>query len=149
MTGVQTCALPIFRGRFLRISFDPEGSRSAGLNVRLWDFLFYVTFGFAVTSFVLISGVYLVFSYLIVPAVCAALLAETVRKRLLIGWGIALAAGLSGLLISTQWTSLDLPTGPTIVCAFGALLILSGIAAASRRRNGAEAIEPTRRRGAA
>src|SRR5262245_33705768 len=42
-----------FRRKFLRISFDPAGARASGLNIRLWDFLFYVTFGFAVTSFVL------------------------------------------------------------------------------------------------
>jgi zinc/manganese transport system permease protein len=117
-----------FRRQFLRISFDPAGARASGMNIRLWDFLFYVTFGFAVTSFVLISGVYLVFSYLIVPAVCAALLAERIRPRLIIGWAVALIAGLSGLLLSTQWTSMDLPTGPTIVCSFGLLLILSGCA---------------------
>jgi len=117
-----------FRRRFLLISFDPNGARARGIRVRLWDFLFYVTFGFAVTSFVLIAGVYLVFSYLIVPAVCAALLAERIRHRLAIGWAIALVAGLSGLLLSAEWTSMDLPTGPTIVCSFGLLLVLSGIA---------------------
>ena len=38
--------------------------------MRWWDFLFYAAFGLVVTSFVRIAGVLLVFSYLIVPAVC-------------------------------------------------------------------------------
>ena len=55
--------------------------------------------------------------------------------RLAIGWGVALVAGVSGLLLSTQWESMDLPTGPTIVCIFGLLLALSGTAAFAQTRN--------------
>lgn len=124
----------LFRRRFTEISFDLEGAAARGVKLRLWDFIFYVTFGFAVTSFVQIAGVYLVFSYLIVPAVSAALLAERIRTRLAIGWAVALLAGVSGLLISTQWTSMDLPTGPTIVCTFGLLLIASGALAYAIRK---------------
>ncbi len=39
------------------------------MSVRLWDFLFYASFGFVVTSSVSIAGVLLVFCYLIVPSV--------------------------------------------------------------------------------
>ena len=117
------------RRKFYLISFDLEEAERQGMNVRLWDFAFYATFGLVVTSFVRIAGVYLVFSYLIVPAVCGALLSSRTAVRLAIGWGVALVAGLSGLLLSTQWESMDLPTGPTIVCIFGLMLILSGIVA--------------------
>ena len=116
----------LFRRKFLQLSFDLEGAIAQGMRTRLWDFLFYVTFGFAVTSFVQIAGVYLVFSYLIVPSVCGALLSPRIGWRLAIGWAVAFAAGVSGLLMSTQWQSMDLPTGPTIVCLFGFLLVLSG-----------------------
>jgi zinc/manganese transport system permease protein len=93
-----------------------------------------------VTSFVRIAGVYLVFSYLIVPAVCGALLSSRTAVRLAIGWGVALTAGVAGLVLSTQWESMDLPTGPTIVCAFGLLLALSGAGAfLQHRRNGGAA----------
>lgn len=131
----------VFRRRFTEVSFDMEDSIARGVNVRLWDFLFYVSFGFAVTSFVQIAGVYLVFSYLIVPAVCGALLSGNVVRRLAIGWAVALAAGLSGLVLSTQWTSMDLPTGPTIVCTFGLLLVLTGaLAYAIHNREAAPAV---------
>jgi ABC-type Mn2+/Zn2+ transport system permease subunit len=41
---------------------------------------------------------------------------------------------VSGLLLSVKLESLDLPTGPTIVCCFGVLLIICAIL--TRLRNG-------------
>jgi zinc/manganese transport system permease protein len=130
------------REKFHLISFDLDEAERRGMSVRLWDFIFYATFGLVVTSFVRIAGVYLVFSYLIVPAVCGALLSSRTGVRLAIGWVVALIAGIGGLILSTEWASLDLPTGPTIVCIFGALLVLSGIGAAARGRKD-EAAAPT------
>ena len=130
------------RRKFHLVSFDPEAAERQGMSVRLWDFLFYATFGLVVTSFVRIAGVYLVFSYLIVPAVCGALLSSRTATRLAIGWIVALTAGVSGLVLSTEWQSMDLPTGPTIVCIFGAFLILTGaIAFAQSRRSPAAAAQ--------
>ena len=124
-----------FRRRFMEVSFDLDRAVARGVSSRLWDFLFYVTFGFAVTSFVQIGGVYLVFTYLIVPAVCGALLSARIGVRLAIGWAVAFACGLTGLILSTEWASMDLPTGPTIVCAFGLALVVCGaIAYALRHR---------------
>ena len=54
------------RKKFYLISFDLDEAERQGMSVRLWDFIFYATFGLVVTSFVRIAGVYLVFSYLIV-----------------------------------------------------------------------------------
>jgi ABC-type Mn2+/Zn2+ transport system permease subunit len=113
----------VLRSRFMVVTFHEDEARARGVSLRLWDFLFYATFGLTVTSFVQISGVYLVFSYLIVPAVCGALVSSEIRTRLAVGWAVALVGGVSGLLLSVKVESLDLPTGPTIVCCFGALLI--------------------------
>jgi zinc/manganese transport system permease protein len=124
----------LLRRRFLLVTFHERDAKTQGVSLRLWDFLFYATFGLTVVSFVQITGVYLVFSYLIVPAVCGALLSARIRTRLIIGWLVALAAGVSGLLLSVKLESLDLPTGPTIVCCFGALLI--GCAAATLIQRG-------------
>jgi len=111
----------VLRRSFLLVSFDREGAYQKGLRVRCWDFLFYAVFGLVVTSFVRIAGVLLVFSYLIVPAVCGINLAQRTVNRLLIGWFIALLGGVAGLFLSYWW---DLPSGAAIVCTFGALLIL-------------------------
>ena len=122
------------RREFYLISFDLDEAERQGMRVRLWDFIFYATFGLVVTSFVRMAGVYLVFSYLIVPAVCGALLSSRSAVRLAIGWAVAMIAGIGGLALSTEWASMDLPTGPTIVCIFGFLLVLSGVLAMSKAR---------------
>src|SRR5437773_6069314 len=109
------------RRNFLLVSFDRDAAYQKGLRVRWWDFLFYAVFGLVVTSFVRIAGVLLVFSYLIVPAVCGINLATRIGRRLLIGWLIAWVGGIAGLFLSFWW---DLPSGAAIVCTFGALLIL-------------------------
>ena len=56
-----------------------------GLRFWLWNFLFYVTFGVVVTSFVRMGGVLLVFSCLIIPAVCANLLVTSFSARRAVG----------------------------------------------------------------
>ena len=111
----------IFRKQFLAISMQHETPERTGLNVRLWDFLFYASFGFVVTSSVAIAGVLLVFCYLIVPSVAAMLYADTVGKRLAIGWTMGTVVSALGVLLSLV---LDLPTGATIVCTFGLVLIV-------------------------
>ena len=109
----------IFRKKFLAISLDHEGAVAQGLSVRFWDFLFYASFGFVVTSSVAIAGVLLVFCYLIVPSVAAMLYADTVGRRLAIGWTMGTIVSAIGVYLSLV---LDLPTGATIVCTFGVVL---------------------------
>ena len=111
----------IFRKRFLLISMDPARAAAEGISVRLWDFLFYISFGFVVTSSVAIAGVLLVFCYLIVPSVGAILFADSIGKRLAIGWTMGAVVSALGVYLSLV---LDLPTGATIVCTFGAVLLL-------------------------
>jgi zinc/manganese transport system permease protein len=114
----------IVRKKFLAISVDAEAAAASGMNVRFWDFLFYTSFGFVVTSSVTIAGVLLVFSYLIVPSVAAMLYAGTVGRRLAFGWIMGAIVSAIGILLSFHY---DLPTGATIVCTFGgALLLIAG-----------------------
>ena len=110
----------IFRRQFLAISMQHNEPERTGLNVRFWDFLFYASFGFVVTSSVAIAGVLLVFCYLIVPSVAAMLYAESIGRRLAIGWTMGTVVSAAGVYLSLV---LDLPTGATIVCTFGVVLI--------------------------
>jgi len=121
----------VLRRPFLLVSFDRDRAYQQGLRVRWWDFLFYATFGLVVTSFVRIAGVLLVFSYLIVPAVCGINLAQRIGPRLLIGWFVAWIGGIAGLFLSFWW---DLPSGAAIVCTFGALLVVVSTYALIRTR---------------
>jgi zinc/manganese transport system permease protein len=111
----------LFRRQFLTISIDPARAEREGISIRFWDFLFYASFGFVVTSSVAIAGVLLVFCYLIVPSVAAMLYADHIGKRLAIGWGMGTIVSALGVYLSLQ---LDLPTGATIVCTFGLVLVL-------------------------
>jgi zinc/manganese transport system permease protein len=113
-----------FRRQFLAISMDHAKAEAEGLNVRLWDFLFYASFGFVVTSSVAIAGVLLVFCYLIVPSVAAMLYAERIGQRLLIGWTMGTVVSALGIYLSVH---LDLPTGATMVCTFGLVLVLMAL----------------------
>jgi len=111
----------VFRHKFLAISLDPERAEREGLSIRFWDFLFYASFGFVVTSSVAIAGVLLVFCYLIVPSVAAMLYADRIGPRLAIGWTMGTIVSALGVYLSLR---LDLPTGATIVCTFGLVLII-------------------------
>jgi zinc/manganese transport system permease protein len=102
---------------------DPDAAEARGVGVRFWDFLFYASFGFVVTSSVAIAGVLLVFCYLIVPSVAAMLYADRVGPRLAIGWTMGTVVSAIGVYLSLV---LDLPTGATIVCTFGLVLIIMG-----------------------
>jgi len=116
--------LAILRRQFHLLTFDPQQAREKGMRLWLWDFLFYTLFGAAVTSFVRMGGVLLVFSYLIIPAVCARLLVKSLLVQLAIGWIVATIASVGGLYGSYK---LDLPTGAAIVCTLGLALVITGL----------------------
>lgn len=114
----------VFRKRFLAISLDPEKAETSGINIRFWDFLFYMSFGVVITQSVAIVGVLLVFSYLVAPAVIAQMWASTVKGKLLLGWLVAILAGLLGIAWSFYR---DYPTGPSIVVMLAVFWALSAV----------------------
>ncbi|MBK7645116.1 MAG: metal ABC transporter permease [Planctomycetes bacterium] len=115
----------VFRRQFFLISLHHNQAESQGVSLQLWDFLFYASLGFAVTSAVSIAGVLLVFSYLVIPAVVAMLFADSIRVRLAIGWVVGTLVSAIGCSVSYFG---DLPSGPTIVACFGGALVLAGVA---------------------
>ena len=130
----------IFRRKFLLISLDPEAAEARGISTRFWDFLFYASFGFVVTSSVAIAGVLLVFCYLIVPSVGAMLYADKIGPRLAIGWTMGTLVSALGVYLSLK---IDLPTGATIVCTFALVLIaMALIKLLLGRRMAARAMAP-------
>ncbi|MBI3616349.1 MAG: metal ABC transporter permease [Candidatus Omnitrophica bacterium] len=114
----------LFRRQLLFISQNPRQAFEKGLRVRWWDLFFYITFGCVVTSSVEMAGVLLVFSFLIVPSICGVLLAQGIGRRLTVGWAVGVLTSVAGIVASYFW---DLPTGATIVCAFGLALLLVSI----------------------
>jgi zinc/manganese transport system permease protein len=104
------------RHRLRLCSEDPKRARQMGISVKKWDFFFYAAFGLVVTSSVKVSGVLAVFSYLIVPIVCATLLGRHGHSRLYLAWAIGFVVSVLGAVFSYMR---DLPMGATIVCLFG------------------------------
>jgi zinc/manganese transport system permease protein len=108
----------LFRRRMLGVTFAPETVS----NVKLWDFVFYLSFGMAVTFAVNVAGVLLIFSTLVIPAVIAYLYTRRFMAALILAWisgTIAIAAGIGA---SFAW---DLTTGPLLVVSFGVVLLVA------------------------
>lgn len=108
----------VFRERFLQISYRPAEAAAEKRQVALWDLLFYLSFGFALTAIVSVSGVLLVFSYLVIPAVIARLLVRGVGKRLVVAYAVGLLVSVVGVALTYSH-----PTGPVIVALFGLVLV--------------------------
>jgi len=107
----------VMRKRFLRVTFDPENTEHA----KMWDFLFYVSFGIMISFSVEIAGVLMVFSALVIPAVIAFLYTNRFGRALLIAWGAGTVAIVGGIGTSFY---LDITTGPLLVCSFGVVLVI-------------------------
>ena len=106
----------IYRKQFLAVSTNVDDE---SINGKLWDFLFYVTFGFVVTSSVKIAGILLVFSFLIIPAVAALLFFQNTKGRLIFGWLFGIIGSILGMIFSLIF---DIPSGATIVVTFAVML---------------------------
>jgi len=112
------------RRKFETISFDEEAAKAAGWSLRWWDFLFYSLFGVVITFSVPLGGVLLVFSFLVVPAVTAFLFTRDPKQLTIIAFSTGAVASAIGLWLSYNR---DLPTGPTIVCSYGLVLLVAGM----------------------
>lgn len=107
------------------ITNDADAARRDGISLRLWDFLFYGSFAFVVTSSVHIVGVLLVFALLVVPGTAAIVTGiKSISRRLVFGWIFGVVVCVAGMVISFV---ADLPPGATIVGLFGAALLGTGV----------------------
>jgi zinc/manganese transport system permease protein len=131
-TAIAYIGIGIFhwlaRSQFLQLTFEPNNSLP---RARLWEFLFYASFAIVVTSSVKICGVLVVFVFLVVPAVFAALITDSIIRRLMHGWLFGLVGSALGMIVSF-W--LDTPTGASIICVF-AIMLLGAIPLVRRRLN--------------
>jgi len=101
---------------FTRISRDPQGAEAAGMSIRMLDFFFYRCSVSVITQSVSVLGVLPVFAYLVITAVAAAFLFESIRARLIFGWAFA---GVVISLVGLETARISqLDPGPTIVCLF-------------------------------
>lgn len=114
--------LYIYRRQFTLVSTQPDKAASSGLKIRWWDLLFYLSFGLVITSSVQMAGILLVFSYLIMPALCSMLFFYAMKPRIIMGWILGMLASVLGIGLSYF---MDLPTGPCIVTVLGITVVIS------------------------
>lgn len=108
----------VVRDRMRTITFFPERAP----RLRFWDFIFYLTFGVAVTFSVTLAGVLLIFSTLVIPATIAFLFTASFNRALIIAWLTGAAALGAGIWASVAW---DVTTGPLLVVSFGVALAVA------------------------
>ncbi|MGD8322447.1 MAG: metal ABC transporter permease [Gemmatimonadota bacterium] len=108
----------VLRRYFLAVSFHPDKAE----KVRLWDFLFYLSFGIVISFSVEVAGVLMVFSSLVIPAVIAFFFTDRFGAALMVAWGSGALAIIAGIGASFYW---DLATGPLLVCSFGLMLVIA------------------------
>ncbi len=91
---------------------------------RLWNFLFYISIGLSIVFAVRISGVIPVFSFLIIPAVAAIMMARKNMLVVIIAAVISVLGAFFGLNVSYKY---DFPAGSSIVALLGGLFLLVSI----------------------
>jgi len=91
---------------------------------RLWNFLFYISIGLSIVFAVRVSGVIPVFSFLIIPAVAALMVARKNISIVLFAALISVLGAFFGLNVSYKY---DFPAGSSIVAVLGGLFLLVSV----------------------
>ena len=111
----------IYRKRFLSLTESFHNPKNEISRKKLWDFLFYFSFGLVVVEAVNIAGILTVFAFLILPASLSVLLTGNWITKLIVGWVAGITASFTGLLFSLK---LDVPSAPVIITLLGIILLL-------------------------
>jgi len=120
-----------FYKEFLFISFDRETARTLGFHVATWNAFLYFTLGLVIAFAMQFAGVMLVFNFLVLPAVTGLLLARSMGAIFAIAIGSAILSAIVGFTLSVPF---DLPSGPAIIAASGALAALAWLVRRASRR---------------
>lgn len=85
-------------------------------RTRIYDLIFYITFGIVIVKSVPVMGIFLVFILLIGPASISRIFVNSWRARILWSWIIGSIGSLAGIYISY---SMNISNGPSIVSLIG------------------------------
>ena len=118
------CCLYIFRKPLHEVSHDYRQALERGGHAIWWDFLFYVLLGAVITVAVRVTGVVVVFAFLIIPATAAVLVSSRKGLQLCLAGLVVVAGSASGLLFSY---GLDFSVGPAVALCLAALLVLAAV----------------------
>jgi len=85
-------------------------------RTRMYDLVFYITFGIIIVKSVPVMGIFLVFMLLIGPASISRIFVSSWKGRIMWGWLIGSAGSILGIYISY---SMNISNGPAIVSLIG------------------------------
>ena len=123
VSAIVAVLLGIYHKKIEEQSLSYRSLRTTGISsFWKWDFLFYVLLGMVIVFFIKTAGIFTIFTFLIIPATCAALFVDQLFKQFVVGSILAIAVSLIGLTLSFY---LDLPTGATLICSFGAIFLIA------------------------
>jgi len=111
----------IYRKRFFSLTNSFHNKEENTGRSKLWDFLFYFSFGLVVVEAVNIAGILTVFAFLILPASLSVILGGNWTSKLVVGWLAGTGASFGGLMLSLR---LDVPSAPVIITLLGLILVL-------------------------
>jgi ABC-type Mn2+/Zn2+ transport system permease subunit len=116
--GIVALALFVFQKEFMLVSFDREMAVSLRKNVTGWDAFLFLLIGLTISMSVLSVGPLVTFGFLLLPALTARLLANTMRQFACLAAGLGMASALAGFCLAFRH---DLPVGPTDIALMGLL----------------------------
>jgi len=119
----------VFHKKFFKLTESFENGKIENRVFNIWNFLFYISIGLSIVFAVKISGVIPVFSYLIIPSVCAIMLARSNRSVVIIAMLVSFLGSFFGLNVSFHF---DFPAGSSIVAVLGCIFILVSMISVTR-----------------
>jgi zinc/manganese transport system permease protein len=112
----------VFHKQFFALTESFENRKNEHIGIfNPWNFLFYISIGLSIVFAVRLSGVIPVFSFLIIPAVGALMVARKNRTVILTASLISVLGAFLGLFVSYKY---DFPAGSSIVAVLGGLFLL-------------------------
>ena len=112
----------VFRNKFISISENSQKASESGINVKLWNFIFYISLGIAVIHAVRIGGILMVFAFLLIPSSISILFSKSWTARIFIAWLVGTIVSMGGLYLSWVY---NLPSGPAVIIFLGIFFFLA------------------------
>ncbi|MCX6271933.1 MAG: metal ABC transporter permease [Bacteroidetes bacterium] len=105
----------------LFVAFDEDYARTKRIPVATLNYVMISLVSLTIVLNIRVVGVILVISFLTLPQITANILTHDFRKIILWSILIAMVGSVSGLLLSY---SMNLPSGPAIICVFALIFLL-------------------------
>ncbi|HCC71850.1 MAG TPA: hypothetical protein DEQ09_11975 [Bacteroidales bacterium] len=132
---VPIIILNLLLGKSIRKVTQGEIINNSFGKTRIYDLVFYITFGIVIVKSVPVMGIFLVFILLIGPASISRMFVNSWKSRIIWSWVIGSVGSLAGIYISY---TLNISNGPAIVGIIGIATYLAAFARLYSKRSGKE-----------